>query len=114
MGTSSANPLTYLDPAEYVHDALNAAIPREEILQGLPLFTLSNPSWPPGTDYDGYIDGVITGMFRPRYPNVVFRLYDDGPTGILSRIREYIWRKMGLLPDAIGMFDANGNFRRFK
>ena len=111
---SSVNPLTYLDPAEYVLDALNANKPHEEIISGLALFSLSNPSWPQGTNYDGYLDGVIVGMFRPRYPNVLFRPYDEGPTGILARLGEYISRKMGLLPDAIGVFDANGNFRRFK
>ena len=108
------NSLTYLEPSAYVWDALEADIPREEIIEGLVLFTLSKPNWPPGGNFDWYIDAVALGMFRPRYPNVLFRPFYQTPDGIFVRIKEGIMRKMGFLPDAIGIYDGNGNLHVFK
>ena len=112
--SSYVNPLTYLHPAAYALDAFNANTPREEIISGLMLFSLGNLTWLHGGDLDVYLDAVIVGMLRPRYPNLLFRPYDEKPTGFFARLGEYIARKLGQLPDAIGMIDANGNLHRFK
>lgn len=100
------NSLFYLDPVAYVLDAARAGMSREEVLQGLLLFTATYRDWPPRGDYEGFyecvVDAVDIGAIRPGDQGVILRPYDEAPIGIFSRVVESIKRRMGMLPDAVG------------